>query len=68
MSASYIRNCEKCDQPYTVDEFEHNYVTRVGQNATNECPVCGTPFPEPKPLRDVKPLSEILKEAEDGTA
>jgi len=68
MSVSYIRNCEKCDLPYTVDEFEHNYVTRVGQTAVEDCPVCGMPFPAPKPLKDVKPLGEILKEADDGGA
>lgn len=65
MSASYIRNCEKCGQPYTVDEFEHNYVTRVGKIAMEDCPVCGVPFPAPKPLPVPKPLREVLKEAEE---
>jgi len=40
MSAIIYGNCERCGQPFTMEEDTH-HVTFLVEGMVSECPVCG---------------------------
>lgn len=66
MSVSYGMNCERCGQPYVVEEFDSSFAFLVGGKAVETCPFCGDDLKPARPLAETEPLSELVRKTGDG--
>lgn len=66
MSVSYGMNCERCGQPYVVEEFDDSFAFLVGGKPVEVCPFCGEDLQTARPLEKTEPLSDLLKRTDDG--